>query len=159
MADQYPSQQLSLRSSSPNTVVLQMLPDQEDASPSVIGQVDYESALWMVHPEAIYLHEADTYFVKNLDLEKRVAYLKTASVDFYTQPRRETSVEILQKTTEVEDQNVVRGYGDIKVITQVIGYKKVHWSNSRNPWVRRFTTASNRTRNMWVLGCIQKVNC
>jgi DEAD/DEAH box helicase domain-containing protein len=128
MADQYPSQQLSLRSSSTNSIILQVMPEQEETHPRVIGQVDYESALWMVHPEAIYLHEAEAFFVQNLDLEKRMALLNSTSVDYYTQPRRETKVEILKKTLEQDDQKVVRGYGEIKVITQVIGYKKVNWS-------------------------------
>ena len=128
MADQYPAQQLSLRSSSTNSIILQAISEQDETPTAVIGQVDYESALWMVHPEAIYLHEAEAFFVKSLDLEKRVAYLQTVSVDYYTQPRRETNVEILQKTIEQEELSLIRGYGEIKVITQVIGYKKVHWS-------------------------------
>ena len=128
MADQYPAQQLSLRSSSSNSIVLQVMPEKEDDSRRVIGQVDYESALWMVHPEAIYLHEAETFYVKSLDLEKRVAHLQAVSVDYYTQPRRETKVEILCKSIEKENLGLLRGYGEIKVITQVIGYKKIHWT-------------------------------
>jgi DEAD/DEAH box helicase domain-containing protein len=127
MADQYPAQQLSLRSSSTNSIILQLVSELEETPPAVIGQVDYESALWMVHPEAIYIHDAEAFFVKSLDLEKRLASLKVASVDYYTQPRRETKVEILQKTNEQENQGVIRGFGDVKVITQVIGFKKVHW--------------------------------
>ena len=38
-----------------------------------IGTVDGESALWMVHPGAVYLHEAQSFFVKDLDLEKHIA--------------------------------------------------------------------------------------
>ncbi len=128
MADRYPAQQISLRSSSTDSIVLQVMPDQQSIQPKVIGQVDYESALWMIHPEAIYLHESDSFFVKELDLEKKVAHLQAVSVDYYTQPRQETSVEILQKTSEQENSNLLRGFGDIKVITQVIGYKKVNWS-------------------------------
>jgi DEAD/DEAH box helicase domain-containing protein len=128
MADRYPSQQLSLRSSSTNSVILQVKPDQEGDVPTVIGQVDYESALWMVHPDAIYLHEADAFFVQDLDLEKRIAFLQPASVDYFTQPRQETKVEIIQKSSELDYLNFVRGYGDVKVTSQVIGYKKVHWT-------------------------------
>ena len=36
-----------------------------------IGQVDLASAPWMVHPQAIYLHEGQTYLVEELDLEQR----------------------------------------------------------------------------------------
>jgi DEAD/DEAH box helicase domain-containing protein len=48
--------------------------------------VDGESALWMVHPGAIYLHEAQSYFVKDLNLEEHIAYLKPIESDYYTEP-------------------------------------------------------------------------
>ena len=56
MADQYPAANISLRSASPQGVVLQSITN--DGKPQTIGTVDGESALWMVHPGAIYLHEA-----------------------------------------------------------------------------------------------------
>jgi DEAD/DEAH box helicase domain-containing protein len=62
MAEHYPAERLSLRSASANRVLLQV--PQEDAW-STIGEVDIESAPWMVHPQAVYLHEAQTYLVEN----------------------------------------------------------------------------------------------
>ena len=43
---------------------------------AVIANVDAISALELVYPEAIYLHEGDTYFVKKLDMEQKVAKLE-----------------------------------------------------------------------------------
>jgi DEAD/DEAH box helicase domain-containing protein len=60
MANQYPAANISLRSASPQGVVLQTNIDER---PLTIGTVDGESALWMVHPGAIYLHEAQSFFV------------------------------------------------------------------------------------------------
>ncbi|HSJ89804.1 MAG TPA: DEAD/DEAH box helicase, partial [Anaerolineales bacterium] len=71
MADQYPAANISLRSASPHGVVLQTVMDDR---PMTIGTVDGESALWMVHPGAIYLHEAQSFFVKDLNLEEHIAY-------------------------------------------------------------------------------------
>ena len=70
MADQYPAANISLRSASPQGVVLQTTMDDR---PLTIGTVDGESALLMVHPGAIYLHEAQSFFVKDLDLEEHIA--------------------------------------------------------------------------------------
>ena len=50
MADQYPAANISLRSASPQGVVLQTTSDDR---PLTIGTVDGESALWMLHPGAI----------------------------------------------------------------------------------------------------------
>ena len=88
MADQYPAANISLRSASPQAVVLQQRPTTD--RPSTIGTVDGESALWMVHPGAIYLHEAQQYFVNDLDLEQHIAHLKPIESDYYTEPLRST---------------------------------------------------------------------
>ncbi|RPI83735.1 MAG: DEAD/DEAH box helicase, partial [Chloroflexi bacterium] len=65
MADRYPAEAVSLRSTSPDVFVLQV---ENDGDVRTIGQVDGPSAAWMVHPGAIYLHEAQIYIVDQLDL-------------------------------------------------------------------------------------------
>jgi len=97
MADQYPAANISLRSASPQGVVLQTTLDDK---PLTIGTVDGESALWMVHPGAIYLHEAQQYFVQDLNLEDHIARLKPIQSDYYTEPTRDTTVEVLSETAE-----------------------------------------------------------
>jgi len=42
----------------------------------VIGTIDETSAFQQVHPQAIYLHEAETYFVNKLDTDKKVAFVE-----------------------------------------------------------------------------------
>ena len=79
MADQYPAANISLRSASPQGVVLQTVMDDR---PMTIGTVDGESALWMVHPGAIYLHEAQSFFLKELNLEEHKAYFKPNESDY-----------------------------------------------------------------------------
>jgi len=64
MADQYPAAQVSLRSASPQSV--RLLAAGEDDSSTTIGEVDLASAAWMVHPQAIYLHEGQSYLVEAL---------------------------------------------------------------------------------------------
>src|SRR5690606_4296693 len=92
MADEYPAQSVSLRSASISNVLLQT--EIEDR-PYTLGEVDLESAHWMVHPEAVYLHEGQTYIVRDLDLEARVARLEAAETDYYTEPLMETEVQVL----------------------------------------------------------------
>ncbi|MFQ6102488.1 MAG: DEAD/DEAH box helicase, partial [Anaerolineae bacterium] len=124
MADQYPAQDISLRSASPETVLLQARDGNEWTT---IGQVDQASAHWMVHPGAVYLHEGWPYLVEELDLEQHVARLRAAEVDYYTQPRRETTVRLLEKFDEVEVRGATKAHGEIAVTTQVIGFRKVKW--------------------------------
>jgi len=124
MADQYPAGDVSLRSASPEAVVLQARDGEEWTT---IGQVDHASAHWMMHPGAIYLHEGQAYLVEELDLAQHIARLRAADVDYYTQPRSETTVRLLEKLGEVEARGATKAHGEIAVTSQVIGFRKVKW--------------------------------
>ncbi len=131
MADAYPAADISLRSASPDSVVLQTAGDQ----PQTVGTVDGESAVWMAHPGAIYLHEAQAYFVESLDLEQKTALLRPVESDYYTEPLRGTTVEVLEISAEFPAEGGLgdggygakKFWGDLKVTTQVKGYVKRRW--------------------------------
>ncbi len=124
MADQYPAQNVSLRSAAATNVLLQV---EDEQGPYTLGEVDYDSAHWMVHPEAIYLHEAQSYLVEDLDLENNIARLRRMDTDYYTQPRRETTVQLLQTLNSETVPGATKEYGEISVTSQLIGYRKIKW--------------------------------
>ncbi len=124
MADQYPAQGISLRSATAQAVLLQTL---QDDLPVTIGQVDQASAHWMVHPQAVYMHEAQTYLVESLDLEQNVAWLRRAETDYYTAPSKETSVQLVEQLQAEPATGTQKAYGEITVTSQVIGYRMVKW--------------------------------
>ncbi len=127
MADQYPAADISLRSASAETVVLQ-------AEGVAIGEVDLASAYWMVHPEAIYLHEGESYLVEDLGLEKapHVARLRRVQVDYYTEPKRETSLSLLDRLSKATIHGGTKSQGEIAVTTLVSGFRKVKWYTHEN---------------------------
>jgi DEAD/DEAH box helicase domain-containing protein len=129
MADQYPAANISLRSASPQGVVLQTV--MEDR-PMTIGTVDGESALWMVHPGAIYLHEAQSFFVKDLNLEEHVAYLKPIESDYYTEPLQSTEVTVLSTNAHTAVLGGDKTWGELQVTTQVTGFRKRRWYTHEN---------------------------
>jgi DEAD/DEAH box helicase domain-containing protein len=124
MADHYPAQGISLRSASPQRVLLQC-PQEEGWV--TFGEVDTESAAWMVHPEAVYMHEAQTYLVEALDLDQHIAHLRPQGVDYYTEPRSETTVELLETLGQAPVCGGTKFQGEITVTTQVTGFRKVKW--------------------------------
>jgi DEAD/DEAH box helicase domain-containing protein len=124
MSDHYPAQDISLRSASPETVVLQA---QDGDEWTTIGQVDLASAHWMVHPGAVYLHEGQAYLVEELDPAQHIARLRAAEVDYYTQPRLETTVLLVDKLDEVEVRGATKAHGEIAVTCQVTGFRQVKW--------------------------------
>jgi len=129
MADQYPAANISLRSASPQGVVLQTTMDDR---PLTIGTVDGESALWMVHPGAIYLHEAQSFFVKDLNLEQHIAYLKPIESEYYTEPLQGTEVSVLSTTARNAVPGAEEAWGELQVTTQVTGFRKRRWYTHEN---------------------------
>lgn len=128
-ADKYPAQGVSLRTTSPGSIQLRT---DEDGRLTTIGMVDTASAYWMVHPQAIYLHQGRSYFVENLDLENGQAILKPAESDYYTEPLINENIE---KVEVYREQVVPAGQiylGEVDVTTQVTGFRKTRWYTNEN---------------------------
>jgi len=125
ISSQYPADSISLRQTTSSSIILR---SQRTAASKIIGEVDEASSLWMVHQDAIYLHEGETYLVDALDLEKHEALMHAVSVDYFTEPINEISVDPINT---IEHRDVPGGtiyFGDIMVTNQVVGFKKVLWS-------------------------------
>jgi len=94
--------------------------------------VDLASAYWMVHPRAIYIHEGQQYFVHELNLERNIATLTAVALDYYTEPQSETEIQILSESERSEIKGGEKGWGEIQVITQIAGFKKLRWLTREN---------------------------
>src|SRR5687768_69698 len=151
MSDQYPAANISLRSASPQSVVLQTTMDTSTSlsagsRPLTIGTVDGESATWMTHPGAIYLHEAQSYFVDELNLEEHIARLRPIESDYYTEPLQQTSIQVLTISEEFpsplgsptgvlrkgQGEGTTKSWGELQVTTQVTGFRKRRWYTHEN---------------------------
>lgn len=123
-ADQYPANQISLRSASGNTIALQAVVGDRL---QLIGEVDQASAMWMIHPHAVYIHEGQTFLVKELDIENNRALLLPHSDDFYTEPTQNVSIEVLNIIKSEEITGGKKQYGEVVVNSQVTGYQQIRW--------------------------------
>ncbi|HXY24984.1 MAG TPA: DEAD/DEAH box helicase [Candidatus Acidoferrum sp.] len=101
----YPADTISLRSvSSDNFVIIDIT-----GMPSVVGEIDFPSALVFVHEKAIYLHGGVQHHVEHLDFKERKAYVKKADVDYYTDAIRYTQVRVLNiATTQLGSESLER---------------------------------------------------
>jgi len=129
MADSYPAANISLRSASPENFLLQVTG--EDGS-RVVGIVDGESAFWMAHPGAVYLHEAQQYYVEDLDRDKKVAHLRLFEGDYFTEPLKQTSIQVLSVSQQETLVTHTKAWGEVQVTTQVTGFRKLRWYSREN---------------------------
>jgi DEAD/DEAH box helicase domain-containing protein len=136
---QNPSARISLRHMSDNTfsIVLRRSSGRPNAAGrtghEVIANVDAISAPELIYPEAVYLHNGESYFVRELDLEGKVAYVERHEMDYYTQAVLDSSVVI---KTERESRPGVPeafvGYGDVEVTWQTVAFKKIKFGTREN---------------------------
>ena len=100
-----------------------------DARPGVIGTVDAISALELVYPEAVYLHEGETWFVRRLDLEQKTALVERREVDYYTQAVLDTSIRVRgeRQRRDWRGESVV--LGDVTYSWQTIAMKKIKFGS------------------------------
>jgi len=125
MAEDYPAAAISLRNASPKQITL--LVTGVNSKPTTIGHVDQESAYWMVHPGAVYLHAGDPYLVKDLNLDQFQALLEPTNVDYYTEAEKQTSYTELELYHEELIPGGKKFLGEIQITSKVTGYKKIKW--------------------------------
>ncbi len=150
----YPAGEVNLRQSVLDTVSIVETPGEH-----VIGNVDLLGACQLVYPEAIYLHEGETYFVRELDLDQKVAFVERRAVDYYTQPITEQKVRLDHglESAAVQPEAAAGetfsvGFGDVTVSKTSFAFKKVKfgsmdsigWGKLDLPWHHL------ETRALWI---------
>jgi DEAD/DEAH box helicase domain-containing protein len=123
-SDSYPADSTSLRSiGSDNFVVVETTGEHR-----IIGEVDYASAFSTVHEKAIYLHQGQQYYVHQLDIAERRAYVRQADSDYFTDAITYTKVRIL----ETMESHAEHRHGEVHVAHQVVGFKKLKFFTMEN---------------------------
>jgi len=116
----YPAQDINIRSTSgQNYAVI----DAEDGC--MLETVEASVAIFQIHPGAIYLHQGESYLVKQLDLERRIAWVEPVSVDYYTQTMEVTDARITKLLKQKDCHGGKVCFGDVDVTTAVVGFKRL----------------------------------
>ena len=127
--ESYPADAISLRTiSSDNFVVV----DKTDTT-RVIGETDFNSALEILHPKAIYIVEGRLFQVEELDFEGRKAYVRHIDCDYYTDAITNSRVTVLDTFGEAgERPRALPAHGDVHVVSRVVGFKKIKFYTNEN---------------------------
>jgi DEAD/DEAH box helicase domain-containing protein len=124
----YPASDFGLRSMSENNYEIIDFTDSEKGR--TIGMLDEFSAFMLVHDQAIYMQEAETYFVEQLDLTHKVARVKKVNYDYYTQSVTEQKIRVDETEKEkVVFQNKAR-FGQVTVTSITIMFRKIKLDSS-----------------------------
>ncbi len=115
----YPAARVSLRSGDADafTVV-------DGETGSLLGLVERDRAYSTVHEGAVYLHLGEQYLVEELSLEERVAVVRPAAVEWYTQAKKESETTIESSERVEQRVGVELCFGRVSVTEQVVGYAR-----------------------------------
>jgi DEAD/DEAH box helicase domain-containing protein len=81
-----------------------------------------------LHPGAVYLYEAETYVVEELDLKERLVFLSKSNVDFYTQSLKHTDITPLNTLHQGKgglNDSIDTYFGNVKVEHEYYSYKVI----------------------------------
>jgi DEAD/DEAH box helicase domain-containing protein len=122
VADEYPAQAVSLRSSGEQPVVIQEV---SDGKPTVIGEVDRETAPVLVHEGAVYTHEGRTFLVSRLDWENGLAEVTPSEVDYYTDAAEAVDLDMLEVFDADEAGELRRAHGRVRLTAQPTSFRMI----------------------------------
>jgi len=116
----HPAQDINIRSTSGKNYAV------VDASRGyqLMETVEASVAFFQIHPGAIYLHQGESYLVKELDIENRVAVVEPTDVPYYTQTKELIDIRILKTERERSCLGIEVCLGEVDVTNNVVGFKK-----------------------------------
>ena len=121
-----PARNISLRSASSETVLI------ADSEGELIGTAEATRAPSELHPGATSLHRGIAYEVESLDLRSHRAVARRVPNRYYTRPRVETDVEVLE---EIEKRDLANGaslhWGRVRTTDSVTYFKKVRVADDK----------------------------
>jgi DEAD/DEAH box helicase domain-containing protein len=98
----------------------------------VVAEVDYSSAFSTLHPKAIYILEGQQYFVERFDEKERRASVRQCEHDYFTDAVTYTRVDILDRFESAPWSGSGRSHGEVHVVSQVVGFKKIKFYTMEN---------------------------
>ncbi len=157
-ADAYPANGVSLRSVGWDNVVIVDVTGSEKVDPhrgeapkgKTLAEMDWRGAHTMLHEQAIYQHDGETYQVERLDHENHKAYVRKVEPDYYTDAMTYTQVSVIEESATgplVERLGQAgaappgaiglgaawpSGWGEVAVVEKVVGYKKIKFFTHEN---------------------------
>lgn len=125
MGEGTPAHQVSLRTSGDDTVLIHEIDPSGQGAVRVIGEVDLESVPFLLYEGAIYMHQAATFLVEELDWNGRIAYVRPVLVDYYTRASVGSHIRELRAQSETDGGGMRRAWGEVSVVTEATGYRKI----------------------------------
>lgn len=95
-----------------------------DGGGAVLAKVDGISAPELVYPEAVYLHHGESYVVRELDIQARLARVERLDADYYTQPVLASEIRVGAQRLESGRLGGTERFCEATVRWQTVAFRK-----------------------------------
>lgn len=129
IADSFPANAVSLRSVADGNFVVV---DRSGGRQTIIAEVDYSAAALTLYEGAIHMIQSVPYQVEKLDWEGRKAYVQRTFVDYYTDAIDYSKLKVLERFDGTIAGAGSAHHGEVHVLRQVNGYKKIRYYTHEN---------------------------
>lgn len=116
-----PHEEVSIRTSSSKTFQIINIDTGE-----VIEFMDEPLAYLYLHPGAVYLHQAETYLVLELDVDAKIVLVQRKDVEYYTLTREDVRIHVDKVIRQKRFSELNVFFGQLTVVSQVLGFVKKH---------------------------------
>jgi DEAD/DEAH box helicase domain-containing protein len=133
VGDPYPATHVSLRNVGwDNFVIIDI------GSGKSLAELDWRASHTMLHEQAIYQHDGEQFQVERLDYDDHKAFVRKVEPDYFTTALTYRTVEVLDASAIkpfgqcLSERRAIAGWGEVKVVEKVTGYKKVKFFTHEN---------------------------
>jgi len=149
----YPSADIGLRNISDDVYTIIDTGASVESPNRVIGTIDESGAFSQLHAQAVYIHHGDTYFVKDLDTHKKIAWVEKEDTDYYTQSVTEVKIRIEHEELHKSIARAEAFWGDLSVTSVTYMFKKIKFGtrDSLGFGVIDLPPQTLDTTGMWIL--------
>jgi len=92
----------------------------------IIGSIDEISAYPVLHPGAVYFYGDDTYVVEELDIDKKMAFVRKDNVSYYTNPlggRGVGKIDSIERSKKIKETKV--SFGEVTAHFTTYAFQKI----------------------------------
>ncbi len=121
-SDKQPFLDVGLRTVTSEKLVIQVWDSRHRGE--IIGEIDAASVPFIAHPEAIYIHDGETFRVTHLDYDRASVTVERVDVSYYTTPIMSHSIRIMEVLGQRDFVGFRAGQCSVNVTSRTAGYAK-----------------------------------
>lgn len=114
-----------------------------------LEEMSQKQAFREAHENAVLIHNGDTYLVRELNIDKKMVFVKRENLNYYTQALKEVDVKILKEEKEKSIGKIKLSYGKLNVTEKYDRYNVIKFSKITSSKKLNLPPLNFKTKGFW----------